>query len=234
MNENKQIISMVSHVVDQLNNVTDKLFAINQKINKINRQLKTREKKARPRKDLTGQVFGKLTVIERAPDRKDKYRTRTMWLCRCECGREKAILTTNLTGGQSQSCGCSLRSLEPRVMHGHTKKRVRSPTYSTWNCMNTRCNCESHSMYYNYGAKGITVCKRWQKFTNFLEDMGERPSPDHQIHRLDKEKGYEPDNCMWVHRKDHKRLENECVHEWKDTNDGIKTCRFCKENRYDG
>ena len=59
--------------------------------------------------------------------------------------------------------------------------------------------CKGSSAYKNYGARGITVCKRWLKFENFLADMGPRPSPEHTIERANNDKGYDPKNCVWLH-----------------------------------
>lgn len=56
--------------------------------------------------DITGQTFGKLTVIKRVKNNKEN---RAMWLCQCECGNQKVILGKTLRNGKSQSCGCSQR-----------------------------------------------------------------------------------------------------------------------------
>lgn len=53
--------------------------------------------------DLTGQVFGKLTVIERA---EDLYGTQTAWYCKCECGMHTVMSSASLRGGLVKSCGC--------------------------------------------------------------------------------------------------------------------------------
>lgn len=58
--------------------------------------------------DLTGQKFGRLSVIERAPNNKDG---RTMWKCRCDCGNERIIMGKSLRNGHTQSCGCLNREI---------------------------------------------------------------------------------------------------------------------------
>jgi hypothetical protein len=80
--------------------------------------------------------------------------------------------------------------------HGWSK----TPTYSTWNSMLSRCRDVSNASYAAYGGSGIVVCERWLTFENFLEDMGERPSLDHQIDRRDPKGNYEPSNCRWITR----------------------------------
>lgn len=59
--------------------------------------------------DLTGHLFGKLTVLERAPDHVTAGGARkTAWLCECDCGTQKIVLAHRLTSGRSTSCGCSM------------------------------------------------------------------------------------------------------------------------------
>lgn len=52
--------------------------------------------------DLSGRVFGHLTVIRKAPNRGG----RTCWVCQCDCGREKEVISRNLKSGRVKSCGC--------------------------------------------------------------------------------------------------------------------------------
>lgn len=75
-----------------------------------------------------------------------------------------------------------------------------TPTYRSWTAMHSRCRDPRNASYPLYGARGITVCERWESFENFLEDMGERPSLDHQIDRRDPKGNYGPDNCRWLTR----------------------------------
>lgn len=56
--------------------------------------------------DISGQVFGKLQVLELAT--KDKN-NQTIWKCKCECGTETKVRRNDLVGGKSKSCGCSKR-----------------------------------------------------------------------------------------------------------------------------
>ncbi len=65
--------------------------------------------KARPRKDLTGQKFGRLVVLGLAdvPDRKGFI----FWRVRCDCGTEKTVMQNNLVSGRTKSCGCLSREM---------------------------------------------------------------------------------------------------------------------------
>ena len=56
--------------------------------------------------DLTGQRFGGLVVIKRVQNDNIGH---TRWICKCDCGEEKNILSTHLIRGNSKSCGCRLR-----------------------------------------------------------------------------------------------------------------------------
>lgn len=77
--------------------------------------------------------------------------------------------------------------------------RVRA--YSAWRSMRQRCQNAAHPDFRNYGARGITVCERWQSFENFMADMG-FPPPNLTLERRDNDDGYSPNNCCWATRKE--------------------------------
>jgi hypothetical protein len=144
-------------------------------------------------RDLTGQRFGRLVVQQRAYRRPG---VSPEWLCRCDCGAEKIIAASSMTSGRSKSCGC-LRSDFGKAKRTHGAKRT--PEYYSWSHMIYRCENPKANRYDRYGGRGITVCERWRhSFENFLADMGNRPSPQHTLDRINSDGNYEPANCRWA------------------------------------
>ena len=85
-------------------------------------------------------------------------------------------------------------------------------TYARWKSMIARCYQVNASNYKYYGAKGITVWEPWRKsFATFLADMGECPSRDMTVERLENEIGYRPDNCIWATKADQNKHRSHCV-----------------------
>lgn len=88
--------------------------------------------------------------------------------------------------------------LAGRTKHGAYANGTEKPEHYVWRSMLARCNNPKDSSYFWYGARGITVCKRWLRYENFILDMGERPSPAHSLDRINNDKGYKPSNCRWA------------------------------------
>lgn len=92
-----------------------------------------------------------------------------------------------------------------KITHGAYVGNTEKPEHYVWRTMINRCNNPNSNSYHYYGAKGITVCKRWLKYENFIADMGERPSKDHSLDRVDTAIGYKLSNCRWATRSEQQR-----------------------------
>lgn len=141
--------------------------------------------------DLTGKKFGKLTVIKKEKSKNNH----TMWLCKCDCGKEKIVGGNELKSGNTKSCGCyNLQKLHERKKHGMCKTRI----YKIWCCMKYRCYGKKYKQPEYYKNKNIIVCDQWKKFDNFYEWAKDKYFEGSSIDRIDVNGNYEPSNCRFV------------------------------------
>lgn len=159
--------------------------------------------------DLTGQQFGRLTVIERADDRfSRKGIKKIMWLCKCKCGNEPVIWTKHLRSGHIKSCGCLLREVAEEKGHRTAiHKLSRTRIYRVWSNMKSRCYNPQRSKYAIYGGRGITVCDEWlHDFKAFYDwAMANGYQDDLSIDRIDPNLNYCPGNCRWITLREQSR-----------------------------
>ena len=135
-----------------------------------------------------------------------KDRSHRTYLFTCgHCGNEFSALFNNVRKGNTKSCGCQKYKNRPKT-HGLSEHKI----YNVWRGMISRCNWPKHISYKNYGGRGISVCKRWLKFENFLSDMG-IPKGKMDIDRINNDGNYTAKNCRWVSRKQNSRKKRNSI-----------------------
>lgn len=171
--------------------------------------------------DHAGIRYGRLVATSKAENSRSG---RIRWNCTCDCGNSVVVQTNALVSGNTRSCGCIHDEVRKtaRKTHGMRKTSL----YNIWNGIKIRCTNKNSAAYKDYGGRGITVCDRWlNSFENFFADMGDRPSAQHSIDRINNDLGYSPDNCRWATKGEQSRntrknifLEHDglllCVSDW--------------------
>lgn len=152
-----------------------------------------------PFKDLTGQTFGRLTVVRRVGTSNSKKPT---WLCKCTCGNETIVVSPSLLRGVTKSCGCLHKEQMERgnIKHGLRYTRI----YKIWLGLQQRTGNVKNPNFADYGGRGIDVCAEWKEdfmaFYNWAMDNGYQENLS--LDRKDNDKGYTPDNCRWATQKE--------------------------------
>jgi hypothetical protein len=158
--------------------------------------------------NLTGQKFGKLSVVSlgelRVFDFNTKHR-RPFWKCVCECGNESLVIGHALLSGRTKSCGCLSSEITKtrNTTHGLTIQPGMRKVCLAWADMMSRCTNPKHKYFHHYGGRGITVCDRWKNSIHlFVQDMGVPVIKTLTLERVNNEMGYSPGNCKWATRKE--------------------------------
>ncbi len=174
----------------------------------------------RPYPSLVGRRFGRLKVLRFAGIEKRADGLARVWKCRCVCGNIHFVNTNALQSGKVQGCGCLIVKRAVALGHAHRKHghcrvkngvRHNSPTWNSWRSMHMRCSDPTRK---DYGAKGITVCKRWtgiNGFSTFLNDLGKRPKRKTLDRYPNPNGNYTPSNTRWATGRQQNRNKSESL-----------------------
>lgn len=152
------------------------------------------------KRDLTGQNFGMLTAVKDVGSRNN----RRVWMFRCDCGglvdRDAISVRSVAKRGGTPNCGCATPGI--RAANGRSNRThglSATLLYGVFRQMHQRCTNPASKDYPGYGGRGIAVCAEWESIKTFFAwaaASGYRKGLT--IERKDNDKGYCPENCVWI------------------------------------
>lgn len=167
------------------------------------------------RNELLSKRFSLLTIV-------GFKRSSNRWvaICQCDCGNTRLALPHELKSGKVKSCGClrqraafHARNVLSETFNYHSDGRSKHPLYGTWNCMISRCENPNAAAYKHYGGRGISVCKEWHDFWEFVkwsDSCGGRPQ-GYTLDRINNNGNYEPSNCRWADKSTQSNNTRRCI-----------------------
>jgi hypothetical protein len=140
--------------------------------------------------DLTGQTFGRLTPLEIV----DSTKSGVVWKCQCDCGETTNVKSGHLRSGNTRSCGCLAKEVSTETIRKlgakHGGRESAPVEYRAWRHLREFHSCPPE----------------WDDFVQFFVDVGERPSPEHELARKDGTKPHGKNNTYWRHHDDDRQL----------------------------
>jgi hypothetical protein len=151
-------------------------------------------------KNLIGKSFDKLTVIKMVekPDYINSKRRGSFWLCKCECGNEKVVRSTELVRGDTKSCGCGNKFENSHRYKGVGKVAQSKFSHIEWGAKKRGLEFLITKEYvWELYQKQMGKCF----YTNLPIELNTRNnSMTASLDRIDSNKGYVEGNVVWVHK----------------------------------
>lgn len=159
-------------------------------------------------KDITGQRFGRLVVLEREEDYiSPKGVKKVRWLCVCDCGNKALVVAEDLRRGHTYSCGCYQKEMTSNASIKHGKRNTK--IYHVWQAMKDRCNNPKNKRFRDWGGRGIAIYDEWQDdfqaFYNYVSKLPHFGEAGYSIDRINNDGNYEPNNIRWATRMEQNR-----------------------------
>lgn len=117
------------------------------------------------------------------------------YLLKCDCGKGKEYWMYSWQ--YDKGIGLRCHYCAP-IKHNMSYTRI----YNNWQNIIDRVYNPNSRSYQSYKDKNITICDRWLKFENFNEDLGSTKEFGYKLMRIDMNRGFEPNNCVWMSPED--------------------------------